>query len=112
MSLLAVIVGVLSALLSLLSSHYTYHSYALPILRTLLSPQWTHHLNLYVSGQHTELVLVTLKLFNTLSNFAGGKARKAVLDAFAWEMKVRIPFERTYYSANVGVFSPYQNCFT
>ena len=81
------IVGLLSSLLTLLSVHYTYHPHAQPILRALLSQQWTSHLNTYLSGQHTELVLVTLKLFNALSNFAGGRERRAVLDAFAWEMK-------------------------
>ena len=88
MPLLAVVVGVFSALITLLSSHYTYHSYGQPIIRNLLSQQWTQHLNVYVSGQHTELILVTLKLFNSMSNFAGGRERKSVLDAFAWEMKV------------------------
>ena len=88
MSLLAVVVGVLSALLNLLSPHYTYHTHALGILRALLSQQWTHNLSAYLSGQHTELVMVTLKLFNSMSNFAGGRERKLVLDAFAWEMKV------------------------
>ncbi|TBU65164.1 ribosome 60S biogenesis N-terminal-domain-containing protein [Dichomitus squalens] len=87
MSLLSVIVGVLSALLNLLSPHYTYHVHAQPLLRALLSQQWIHNLNTYLSGQHTELVLVTLKLFNSMSNFAGGRERKLVLDAFAWEMK-------------------------
>ncbi|KAH9887708.1 ribosome 60S biogenesis N-terminal-domain-containing protein [Cubamyces lactineus] len=87
MSLLAAIVGVLATLLTLLSSHYTYHAHAQPILRALLSQQWAHHLNLYLSGQHTELILVTLKLYNSMSNFAGGRERKAVLDVFAWETK-------------------------
>ncbi|KAJ8490078.1 hypothetical protein ONZ51_g2525 [Trametes cubensis] len=87
MSLLAAVVGVLATLLTLLSSHYTYHAHAQPILRALLSQQWAHHLNLYLSGQHTELILVTLKLYNSLSNFAGGRERKAVLDVFAWENK-------------------------
>ena len=86
-SLLAVIVGLFSALLTLLSAHYTYHAYAQPILRALLSRQWTQLLNTYLGGQHTDLVLVTLKLFNAMSAFAGGRERRAVLDAFAWEMK-------------------------
>ncbi len=81
------IVGLFSALLTLLSAHYTYHAQAQPILRALLSQQWTQHLNTYLGGQHSELVLVTLKLFNALSNFAGGRERRAVLDAFAWEIK-------------------------
>ncbi|KAI1792498.1 ribosome 60S biogenesis N-terminal-domain-containing protein [Ganoderma leucocontextum] len=86
-SLCSAILGVLSSLLNLLSSHYTYHLYAQLILRTLLSQQWTHSLNTYLSGQHTELVLLTLKLFNSMSNFAGGRERKLVLDAFPWEIK-------------------------
>lgn len=81
-------VGVFAALLTLLSSHHTYHTYGQPILRVLLSQQWAHHLNLYLAGQHTKLILVTLKLFISMSNFAGGRERKAVLDALAWEMKV------------------------
>lgn len=88
MSLLAVILGVLSALLTLLSSHYTYHALAQPILRALLSQQCASQLNTYLAGQHTELTLVALKLFNSLSNFAGGRERKSVMEAFAWEMKV------------------------
>lgn len=43
---------------------------------------------MYLAGQHTELILVTLKLFNSVTNFAGGRERKAVLESFAWEMKV------------------------
>ncbi|KAI9059024.1 hypothetical protein FKP32DRAFT_1761266 [Trametes sanguinea] len=87
MALLSAIVGVLAAVLNLLPSHYTYHIYAQPLLRALLSQQWIHHLNLYLSGQHTELILVTLKLYNSMSDFAGGRERKSVLEAFAWEMK-------------------------
>ncbi|KAL7281927.1 hypothetical protein ACG7TL_003394 [Trametes sanguinea] len=87
MSLLSAVVGVLAAVLNLLSSHYTYHIHAQPIIRALLSQQWIHNLNLYLSGQHTELILVTLKLYNSMSDFAGGRERKSVLDAFAWEMK-------------------------
>ncbi|KAH9853304.1 ribosome 60S biogenesis N-terminal-domain-containing protein [Lenzites betulinus] len=86
-SLLAATIAVFAALLSLLSSHYTYHTYAQPIFRVLLSQQWTHQLNMYLAGQHTELILVTLKLYNSVTSFAGGRERKAVLDAFAWEMK-------------------------
>ncbi|PIL36537.1 hypothetical protein GSI_00226 [Ganoderma sinense ZZ0214-1] len=85
--LFSAILGLLSALLSLLSSHYTYHPYAQPVLRTLLSQQYTHNLNTYLSGQHADLVLVSLKLFNSISNFAAGRERKLVLDTFPWEIK-------------------------
>ncbi|OBZ71823.1 Uncharacterized protein C14G10.02 [Grifola frondosa] len=87
MSLLAVIVATLSSTLTLLSSHYTYHAYAQPIMRTLLTAQWAHRLNSYLAGTHTELLLVTLKLFNSMSEFAGGRERKSVLEVFAWETK-------------------------
>ncbi|RDX51579.1 hypothetical protein OH76DRAFT_1554958 [Lentinus brumalis] len=87
MSLLTVIVGLLAALVNILSTHYTYHAYAQPILRALLSQQWSQLLNQYLAGQHTDLVLATLKLFNSLTSYGGGRERKAVLDAFAWEMK-------------------------
>ncbi|CDO76370.1 hypothetical protein BN946_scf185011.g34 [Trametes cinnabarina] len=87
LSLLSAVVGVLAAVLNLLSSHYTYHAFAQPLFRTLLSQQWTHNLNLYLSGQHSELILVTLKLYNSMSNFAGGRERRSILEAFAWEMK-------------------------
>ncbi|KAI0687369.1 ribosome 60S biogenesis N-terminal-domain-containing protein, partial [Cerioporus squamosus] len=87
MSLLTVIVGLFSALINVLSTHYTYHVYAQPILRTLLSQQWSQLLNQYLAGQHTDLVLAALKLYNSLTSYGGGRERKAVLDAFAWEMK-------------------------
>ncbi|GBE85449.1 hypothetical protein SCP_0706360 [Sparassis crispa] len=86
-TLLALVVAVLSSLVALLSSHYTYHVLAYPIMRTLLSPQCTQRLNSYLGGSHTELLLVTLKLFNSMSDFAGGRERRAVLDSFAWETK-------------------------
>ena len=45
-------------------------------------------LNTYIGGSHTELILVTLKLFNSMSAFANGKERKTLLELFAWEIKV------------------------
>ncbi|KZT00261.1 uncharacterized protein LAESUDRAFT_688308 [Laetiporus sulphureus 93-53] len=86
-SLLVSIVSVLSSMLVLLSSHYTYHALAEPILRSTLSSQWAPRLNSYLGGSHTELLLVTLKLFLSLSNFAGGRERKTVIEVFAWETK-------------------------
>ncbi|KAJ7863151.1 ribosome 60S biogenesis N-terminal-domain-containing protein [Mycena olivaceomarginata] len=38
-------------------------------------------------GSHTELLLVTLKLFNSMAAFGGGRERKSVLESFAWETK-------------------------
>jgi nucleolar pre-ribosomal-associated protein 1 len=75
--------------LTLLNTHYTYHTLGIPIVKTLLSPQWIRRLNSYIGGSHTELILVTLKLFNGMSAFGGGRERKSVMDGFAWETKVR-----------------------
>lgn len=80
----------LSCLIALLSTQYTYHAYATPIIRTLLSSQWSSKLNTYLSTTHNELILVTLKVYNNVSAFAGGRERRAVLDAFPWELKVRV----------------------
>jgi nucleolar pre-ribosomal-associated protein 1 len=82
------IVSLISSLLTLLSAHYTFHAAGHPILRTLLTPPWMKKLNSYLGGSHTELLLVTLKLFNTMSVFGGGRERKSILEAFAWETKV------------------------
>ncbi|KZT13230.1 uncharacterized protein LAESUDRAFT_36042 [Laetiporus sulphureus 93-53] len=65
-SLLVSIVSVLSSTLVLLSSHYTYHALADPIVRSTLSSQRAPRLNTYLGGSHTELLLVTLELFLSL----------------------------------------------
>jgi nucleolar pre-ribosomal-associated protein 1 len=78
----------LSALLTLLSSHYTFQSFGQPIIKALLSPPWMRRLNSYLGSSDNELILVTLKLFNAMSAFSSGRERKAVLEAFAWETKV------------------------
>ncbi|KAJ6613338.1 ribosome 60S biogenesis N-terminal-domain-containing protein [Mycena sp. CBHHK59/15] len=84
---MVLILSLLSSLLVLLSSHYTFHMAGHPILRTLLTPLWMRKLNSYLGGAHTELLLVTLKLFNTMSVFGGGRERKTILESFAWETK-------------------------
>ncbi|GJE99428.1 ribosome 60S biogenesis N-terminal-domain-containing protein [Phanerochaete sordida] len=84
---LSLVLSVLSSVIALLSTHYTYHTYASTIIRTILSPQWSSKLNSYLSTTHNELLLVTLKLYNNLSAFAGGRERRAVLDVFPWELK-------------------------
>ncbi|KII96154.1 hypothetical protein PLICRDRAFT_151289 [Plicaturopsis crispa FD-325 SS-3] len=85
--LIALAVSLLSCLLTLLSTHYSHHSYGHPIIRTLLSPAWMRRLTSYLGGSHTELTLVTLKLLNSLSAFASGRERKNILEAFPWEIK-------------------------
>ncbi|CCM00519.1 uncharacterized protein FIBRA_02553 [Fibroporia radiculosa] len=87
MSLTALLINVLSSVLTLLSSHYLYHGLAQPILKTLLSSQWSQRLNSYLGGSHNELLLVTLKMFNSMSTFAGGRERRNVFEVFAWETK-------------------------
>ncbi|KAJ7250903.1 ribosome 60S biogenesis N-terminal-domain-containing protein [Mycena haematopus] len=81
------ILSLISSLLTLLSAHYTFHAAAYPILRTLLTPPWMRKLNSYLGGSHTELLLVTLKLFNSMTAFAGGRERKPILESFGWETK-------------------------
>ncbi|KAJ7670238.1 ribosome 60S biogenesis N-terminal-domain-containing protein [Mycena rosella] len=86
-AVIVLIISLLSSLLALLSSHYTFHAAGHPILRMLLTPPWMRKLNSYLGGSHTELLLVTLKLFNGMSAFGGGRERKSVLESFAWETK-------------------------
>ncbi|KXN88332.1 hypothetical protein AN958_07477 [Leucoagaricus sp. SymC.cos] len=81
------IVSVLAVLLPLLSSHYTYHPLGYPIVKTLLNQQCMKRLHSYVGGTHNELTLVTLKLLNAISGFAGGREKKTLLEVFQWEIK-------------------------
>ncbi|KAF9040788.1 ribosome 60S biogenesis N-terminal-domain-containing protein [Panaeolus papilionaceus] len=81
------VLAILSALLTLLSAHYSDYALGQPIIKTLLSPTRLRQLNSYIGGTNNELILVTLKLYNVISNFAGGRERKAVLEGFAWEIK-------------------------
>ncbi|KAK7048326.1 ribosome 60S biogenesis N-terminal-domain-containing protein [Favolaschia claudopus] len=81
------ILSLLASLLTLLSAHYTFHAAGHPILRTLLTPPWMKKLNSYLGGSHTELLLVTMKLFNSMSAYGGGRERKSILESFAWETK-------------------------
>ncbi|KAG6897168.1 hypothetical protein C0992_003674 [Termitomyces sp. T32_za158] len=86
-AVLALLVSLLSSLLTLTSSHYTYQALGQPIIKTILTPTYTRRLNSYLGGSHAELILVTLKLFNAMSSFAGGREKKSVLEAFGWELK-------------------------
>ena len=53
----------------------------------MLSPKWMRKVASYMSGSN-ELILVSLKLLNTVSNFGGGRERKALFEAFPWDVKV------------------------
>ncbi|KAF8959548.1 ribosome 60S biogenesis N-terminal-domain-containing protein [Flammula alnicola] len=86
-SLISLVLSVLSSILSLLSSHYTDHALGQPIMKVLVTPSRLRQLNSYIGGSHNELIIVTLKLFNVMSNFAGGRDRKIVLEGFGWEIK-------------------------
>jgi nucleolar pre-ribosomal-associated protein 1 len=83
-----VITSVFAAILALVSSHYTYHHLGQPIIRTLLAQKWIRKLNIHLGSQFNDLVLSTLKLYNSMSDFAGGKERRQVLESFPWESKV------------------------
>jgi nucleolar pre-ribosomal-associated protein 1 len=88
-SLLALLISVLSSLLTILSTQYTHHKFGQPVLRTLLSPDYLLHLNSYLTGSHNELIIATLKLFRAMSAFGGGCEKRTVLEGFSWENKVR-----------------------
>jgi nucleolar pre-ribosomal-associated protein 1 len=79
------------SLLTLLSSHYTHHALGQPIIKTLLTPPYVRRMNSYLGGTHSELILVTLKLFNVMASFAGGREKMAVMDSFGWEIKACLP---------------------
>ncbi|KAH7884073.1 ribosome 60S biogenesis N-terminal-domain-containing protein [Phlebopus sp. FC_14] len=83
----AIVVSLLSAILSLLSSHFPYHSYGIPIIKTILSPQWMRWLNSHLSGTHNELILASLRLVNTISAFGSGRERKSLFETFHWDNK-------------------------
>ncbi|KJA21610.1 hypothetical protein HYPSUDRAFT_87850 [Hypholoma sublateritium FD-334 SS-4] len=86
-SLIALILSVLSSVLTLLSAHYTDHVLGQPVMKALLVPSRFRQLNSYIGGSHNDLIIMTLKLYNVMSNFAGGHDRKAVLEGFGWEIK-------------------------
>ena len=106
-SLIAVSLSLLSSVLTLLSSHYAFHALGQPIIKGLLNPMYLCRLNSYIGGSNNELIIVTLKIFNVLSSFAGGRERKSVLEGFAWEIKVRVYMSSTINSKRA--FSLYQN---
>ncbi|KAF8271677.1 ribosome 60S biogenesis N-terminal-domain-containing protein [Lactarius quietus] len=87
MSLIALLVSVLSSLLTILSTQYTVHKLGQPILKMLLSPDYLFYLNSYLTSSHNELVIASLKLFGAMSAFDGGCEKRAVLEGFSWDNK-------------------------
>jgi len=88
----ALVVSLFSSLLSLFSYHLPDHSYGVPIIKTVLSPQWSRKLNSYISGSHNEQILASLKLFNAISIFGSGRERKSVFETFPWDNKVKLSY--------------------
>lgn len=89
--MISLVLSVISATLNLLSTHYTYHSLGYAIVRSLLSSSnaYASRLSSYLGGSApADMVLNALKLWNSLSNFASGRERKPVFEAFPWEQKV------------------------
>ncbi|KAG8218152.1 hypothetical protein J3R82DRAFT_3694 [Butyriboletus roseoflavus] len=79
MSTQALVTSLFSSLLSLFSHHLPDHSYGVPIIKMILSPQWLRKLSSYIGGSHNEQILATLKLFNAISTFGSGRERKGGL---------------------------------
>jgi len=88
MGLSAVVISLMSCLLNLLSIHYPDQHHGLAILKILFLPQWYQKLNAHLHGSHSELILVTMKLYTAMSNFAGGRERKVVMETFSWDNRV------------------------
>ena len=82
------VISLMSCILNLLSIHYPDQPYGLAILKALFLPQWYQKLNGHLHGSHSESILVTMKLYMAMSNFAGGRERKMVMEVFPWDNKV------------------------
>ncbi|KAF8308276.1 hypothetical protein DL93DRAFT_2119068 [Clavulina sp. PMI_390] len=83
----ALCISTLASILTLLSTHYIYHPLADPIIRRLHEQQWMRKLSTNLTASQHELILVTLKLFNALVNFADGREKRAVMEEFSWGLK-------------------------
>lgn len=88
MGLSATVISLMSCLLNLLSIHYPDQNFGLAVLKTLFLSQWYQKLNTYLHGSHSELILVTMKLYTAMSTFASGRERKVVMEVFTWDNKV------------------------
>lgn len=105
--------AVLAALLNLLSTHFVYHALGETVVKTLLSPSHFRQLNNNLSDTSSDLILSTLKLFNAMSNFAGGIEKRAVIDGFAWGQKVLTTafMPELCFKSHLS-FSHFINCFS
>jgi nucleolar pre-ribosomal-associated protein 1 len=88
-------IAILAALLTLLSQHFIYQSDGDPIIQQLVSSMYMRRLNAHLGGAQHDLILMTLKLFNAMVGFADGREKRAIMDGFAWGMKVRV-IEHTF----------------
>lgn len=88
MSTQVLIISLFASLLSLFSHHLLDHTFGVPIIKMLLSPRWSRKLSSYINGSNNELILVTLKLFNSISTFGSGRERRTAFDAFPWDNEV------------------------
>lgn len=63
--------------------------------QSALAAKMMRELASYISGSN-ELILVSLKLSNTVSHFGGGRERKTLFEAFSCNMKalVKVPYMR------------------
>ncbi|KAF7433677.1 hypothetical protein PC9H_005640 [Pleurotus ostreatus] len=89
--LLVPLLSLLANLLDLLSSQYLYHQYGHAILKALLAPVYSKRLSIYISGggsSTTDLILVSMKLWVAMAEFAGGREKQKVIEAFGWDNKV------------------------
>ena len=87
--LTSLILTILTHLLNLLSAHYINHALGTPIVNSLLTPARMRQLHGFIGGANNGLVLVGLRAWLSLSEWAGGRERRGVLEGFGWEIKVR-----------------------
>ena len=85
---IAVSLFFLSSVLTLLLSHYTFHALGHPIVKALLTTAYLRRLRSYIGGSNNEFVIVTFKLANVMSSFAGAREWNYVSEGFPWEIKV------------------------
>ncbi|KAL5512235.1 hypothetical protein ACEPAG_3520 [Sanghuangporus baumii] len=83
----AVCLSILASLLTLTTQYFVFQSLGHPIVKNLLTPRWLRKLNSHLSGGHLELCFASLRLLNAVSNFAGGKEQKYLLETFPWDRK-------------------------
>lgn len=103
-ALTTVCLSILATLLTLTSHHFLYQSLGQPIAKTLLSSRWLRKMDSYLSGGRSELCLVTLKVLNALSTFAGGQEQKGLLRTFRWDVKVCSEIDGRIGSDDIQIF--------